>query len=92
MDGYLSQLLLKAHDADTRTQAFRAKHNYGYAPAWSFTRANSKMGQGAPVLKSVHKNDPEIFMDCHMMVSDPDKVNYFRLQATHSSQACLVGR
>lgn len=28
---------------------------------------------GAPVLKSVHKNVPDIFMDCHMMVSEPAK-------------------
>ncbi|WRT70716.1 ribulose-phosphate 3-epimerase [Kwoniella shivajii] len=26
---------------------------------------------GAPILTWVHKNVPEIFMDCHMMVADP---------------------
>lgn len=30
---------------------------------------------GFPVLESVHKNVPNIFMDCHMMVSDPAKVS-----------------
>lgn len=29
---------------------------------------------GPPVLKSLHKNHPDLFMDCHMMVSDPAKV------------------
>ncbi|WWC92320.1 ribulose-phosphate 3-epimerase [Kwoniella dendrophila CBS 6074] len=28
---------------------------------------------GPPILTWVHKNVPEIFMDCHMMVSDPAK-------------------
>lgn len=28
---------------------------------------------GAPVLKSVYKALPHIFMDCHMMVSEPAK-------------------
>ncbi|WFD29298.1 ribulose-phosphate 3-epimerase [Malassezia sp. CBS 17886] len=28
---------------------------------------------GAPVLKSVYKQVPNIFMDCHMMVSEPEK-------------------
>lgn len=29
---------------------------------------------GAPILKSVSKAVPDIFMDCHMMVSEPEKV------------------
>ena len=29
---------------------------------------------GAPVLASVHKTVDNVFMDCHMMVSDPEKV------------------
>lgn len=29
---------------------------------------------GFPVLESVKKNVPDIFMDCHMMVADPAKV------------------
>ena len=29
---------------------------------------------GAPVLASVSKGVPGIFMDCHMMVSEPEKV------------------
>ena len=29
---------------------------------------------GAPILSCVHKGVPGIFMDCHMMVSQPDKV------------------
>nr|XP_018259745.1 ribulose-phosphate 3-epimerase [Kwoniella dejecticola CBS 10117]OBR81903.1 ribulose-phosphate 3-epimerase [Kwoniella dejecticola CBS 10117] len=28
---------------------------------------------GAPILTWVHKNVPDIFMDCHMMVADPAK-------------------
>lgn len=28
---------------------------------------------GAPILTCVKKNVPDIFMDCHMMVSDPAK-------------------
>ncbi|EKM83505.1 hypothetical protein AGABI1DRAFT_110156 [Agaricus bisporus var. burnettii JB137-S8] len=28
---------------------------------------------GAPILTCVHKGVPEIFMDCHMMVSEPEK-------------------
>lgn len=29
---------------------------------------------GAPILTCVHKNIPDIFMDCHMMVAQPEKV------------------
>jgi ribulose-phosphate 3-epimerase len=29
---------------------------------------------GAPILTHVKKNVPEIFMDCHMMVSNPAQV------------------
>lgn len=29
---------------------------------------------GAPILEWVYKNNPDIYMDCHMMVSDPAKV------------------
>jgi ribulose-phosphate 3-epimerase len=29
---------------------------------------------GAPVLASVNKDVKDVFMDCHMMVSDPEKV------------------
>ena len=29
---------------------------------------------GAPILKSVSKAVPDIFMECHMMVSEPEKV------------------
>ncbi len=34
---------------------------------------------GAPVLASVSKGVPGIFMDCHMMVSQPEKVGYIHL-------------
>ena len=34
---------------------------------------------GAPVLASVHKTVDNVFMDCHMMVSDPEKVSGGRL-------------
>jgi ribulose-phosphate 3-epimerase len=30
---------------------------------------------GAPILEWVYKNNPDIWMDCHMMVSDPAKVS-----------------
>lgn len=30
---------------------------------------------GAPVLSCVKKNVPDIFMDCHMMVSNPAQVS-----------------
>jgi ribulose-phosphate 3-epimerase len=29
---------------------------------------------GAPILEHVKKNVPDIFMDCHMMVSNPEQV------------------
>jgi hypothetical protein len=29
---------------------------------------------GAPILSCVHKGVPGIFMDCHMMVAQPEKV------------------
>ena len=32
------------------------------------------VSSGAPVLASVSKGVPGIFMDCHMMVSEPEKV------------------
>lgn len=34
---------------------------------------------GAPVLASVHKTVDNVFMDCHMMVSDPEKVGALAL-------------
>lgn len=30
---------------------------------------------GAPILACVKKNIPDIFMDCHMMVSKPSQVS-----------------
>lgn len=30
---------------------------------------------GPPVLESVHKTVENVFMDCHMMVSEPHKVS-----------------
>jgi pentose-5-phosphate-3-epimerase len=35
---------------------------------------------GFPVLEMVKKNVPEIFMDCHMMVSDPARVGFMLSQ------------
>lgn len=32
---------------------------------------------GAPILSCVHKSIPDIFMDCHMMVSEPEKVSSY---------------
>ena len=29
---------------------------------------------GPPILACVHKSIPDIFMDCHMMVAEPEKV------------------
>jgi hypothetical protein len=29
---------------------------------------------GAPILEHVHKNLPDLYMDCHMMVSNPAQV------------------
>jgi hypothetical protein len=41
----------------------------------SFHRLDLDPGSsGAPVLASVSKGVPGIFMDCHMMVSQPEKV------------------
>lgn len=31
---------------------------------------------GPPILTCVRDNVPNIFMDCHMMVADPAKVNW----------------
>lgn len=31
---------------------------------------------GPPVLASVYKTVPNVFMDCHMMVSDPARVHF----------------
>ena len=50
---------------------------------WVITTTNSDrprrrnhrpISSGAPVLASVSKGVPGIFMDCHMMVSEPEKV------------------
>jgi hypothetical protein len=32
---------------------------------------------GPPILACVHKGVPGIFMDCHMMVAEPEKVRSF---------------
>jgi len=37
-------------------------------------RNHYPISSGAPVLASVSKGVPGIFMDCHMMVSEPEKV------------------
>lgn len=39
-------------------------------------RNHLPISSGAPVLASVSKGVPGIFMDCHMMVSEPEKVWY----------------
>jgi len=36
--------------------------------------------QGAPILSCVHKGVPGIFMDCHMMVAQPEKVPHVPLR------------
>lgn len=37
------------------------------------TRGSEHAASGAPVLSCVHKGVPGIFMDVHMMVSDPER-------------------
>jgi ribulose-phosphate 3-epimerase len=39
---------------------------------------------GAPVLASVHKTVENVFMDCHMMVADPEKVRFSPLSFSTS--------
>lgn len=53
---------------------------------------------GAPVLACVKKNIPDIFMDCHMMVSNPSQVSHSersersRAARRRPSGASTVGR
>ena len=39
---------------------------------------------GAPILEWVYKNNPDIYMDCHMMVSDPAKVCSTSIESSSS--------
>jgi hypothetical protein len=42
--------------------------------------ANPLFLQGAPILSWVKKGVPNIFMDCHMMVSEPEKASFLTPQ------------
>jgi hypothetical protein len=46
---------------------------------WTLTISHfvPNLTMGAPILEHVHKNIPEIYMDCHMMVSDPARVSRY---------------
>lgn len=58
-------------------QAFRAEYHHGFVYSRCSYPLNSNTASvpsGAPILTCVHKGVPEIFMDCHMMVSEPEKV------------------
>jgi pentose-5-phosphate-3-epimerase len=51
----------------------------GMIPFTANLAASSCFTLGAPVLACVHKGVPGIFMDCHMMVAEPEKVTLPRL-------------
>lgn len=42
--------------------------------------SSSHVHVGAPVLSCVHKGVPGIFMDCHMMVAQPEKVSTYLIE------------
>lgn len=44
---------------------------------------------GAPILEHVKKNVPDIFMDCHMMVSNPQQVRAGAIHAVSGTDAPL---
>jgi pentose-5-phosphate-3-epimerase len=46
---------------------------------------------GAPILEHVHKNLPDLYMDCHMMVSNPAQVGLSEFQCRASTSDYLVG-
>src|ERR1700734_642056 len=56
------------------SQPLCPQHYNGYililAKSYNAYLANT----GAPILSCVHRGVPGIFMDCHMMVSQPEKV------------------
>lgn len=48
---------------------------------------------GAPILTCVKKGVPDIFMDCHMMVAEPEKVNIMSIATQPEDQLMyIVGR
>jgi pentose-5-phosphate-3-epimerase len=40
-----------------------------------YTQDIDGVAAGPPILSCVHKGVPGIFMDCHMMVAEPEKVH-----------------
>ena len=76
MDGYPSPLSLSLPLPHSGFQAISFQTSPWACPVLScpflcLTRSN----QGAPILSCVSKGVPGIFMDCHMMVSEPEKVS-----------------
>jgi len=58
----------------TDEQALRAEYHHGCASDHTLLHHMSPLTLfllGAPILTSVHKAIPDIFMDCHMMVANP---------------------
>lgn len=59
-----------------KIQPLCAQHYHGYACVLSLSSitASHRVYAGAPILSCVSKGVPGIFMDCHMMVAQPEKV------------------
>jgi hypothetical protein len=57
-------------------QPLRAQYHNGLVHHCARLLASSShVHAGAPVLSCVYKGVPDIFMDCHMMVAQPEKVS-----------------
>lgn len=54
-------------------QSFCAQYHNGFITQ-TYVHNGVDVFTGAPVLASVSKGVPGIFMDCHMMVAQPEKV------------------
>jgi hypothetical protein len=69
------QSLQPAPDNGPR-KPFCSEYHNGQVSSQEFHARNPNLATlGAPILSCVHKSIPDIFMDCHMMVAQPEKVS-----------------
>lgn len=73
MDGYVVSYPYLSSLPTTKLTVFFSHLSPAFCFSF-FSHFVPNITMGFPVLEMVKKNVPNIFMDCHMMVSDPAKV------------------
>jgi pentose-5-phosphate-3-epimerase len=68
-------MLTPRHHGRVRSTLAEAKTHVRSEADTHYRHFVPNITMGAPILEWVYKNNPDIYMDCHMMVSDPAKVS-----------------